>query len=205
MTRRQLILLIGCLVGPITAGAIPFGAIAALVVAVHVPPPHPVRTDGATVVPAQSFLDYRPTFDSSLPAPTMALADLRCAAWQTTSRDPCPDPSELAKHMWVGATQAQRTLYVGVQDMCDTYGNDRAGFNVEYLGSRKTLIVHCVYTRAWFLDRDKDNRPIASIVLIAASTAAIPAGAVSVWEDDRVEHVVGDDSTQTLLGIVVID
>lgn len=204
MTRRQRIWLIGCLAGCLIAAAVPVGAGAALMLAVHVPPPHRVRTDGATAVPAQAFIGLRPPFNSSLPAPTMKLDDLRCAAWQTTSRDPCPDPSELAKDVWVDATQAPNTLYIGVQDMCDTYGNDRAGFNVEYLSSRKTLIVHCVSAQAWFLERDRGSRQIASIVLIAASTAAIPAGTVSVWEDDRVEHLVGDDSAQTLLGIVAI-
>jgi hypothetical protein len=193
--------MLGCLV----AVAVPLAGFAALVLATATPTPHPIHTPGAAEVKTREYIDRRPLFDSSLPAPTMSLDDLRCAAWRTAETRACPDAATLALQMWTDATQAPQTLYVAVHEICGTLAKQTNGFNVEYIGSQRTLTLHCYSAQAWLqFPNGTGSREQSSMFLIDVSTQAIHTGSVSVFEDDRVEHLVGDDSTQTLLGIVTI-
>ncbi len=45
---------------------------------------------------------------------------------------------------------------------------------------------------------------IISTDLVLVSTDAIPGGRLTVVQDDRIEHLIGDQTTETALGTVTI-
>jgi hypothetical protein len=47
-------------------------------------------------------------------------------------------------------------------------------------------------------------RAIAPTALLIVPANGFATGAVTLVEDDRVEHILGDDSTETVLGTVAI-
>ena len=165
------------------------------------PPAHEVHTVGGiamTDVRVGSGGDpyHQCVFGPS--APSTSLDDLRCGAWrQRAPYKPCPDGSTLRQTMWPAITQATKTLYIATVS--------GTTFNVEFLPSNRTLVVHCYFARAWLVSRGPPGIGGAPMwMVLVVPTDLIGPGVVSVVRDDRVEHWLGDDVTETVLGRVEI-
>jgi hypothetical protein len=196
-----------------TTATIPRLAVAVLVlvlagvafVVTRTPSPHEVHTPGAI-----GIIDWRaipgggPVFYGPPPAPSESLAELRCRVALHNRQLACPDPTRLAQEMWPEATQDTQTLYVALPSTCGVYVPN---FNIEYVDSSRTLIAHCYSVSAWYVPRPPRTMGAEAqptLILVLVGTGAISPGPVTVVLDDRVEHLLGDDSNQLLLGRVTI-
>jgi hypothetical protein len=79
-------------------------------------------------------------------------------------------------------------------------------FNVEYIASNRTLIIHC-YTAGTFIPTSLQHPGAAALAtrdLLVVPTDAISRGSLSIIEDDRVERFIGDYSTAVPLATATI-
>ena len=170
-----------------------------VVVAFVKPSAHEVHTPGAATLKVQMADSFPPPlYVSQTIQPSQALNDVRCAIWRARhSHDSaCPDAATLAGMYFPKLTQSQSTLYVPWYWCSYTMGAD--GFNVEYQPSRRAVVIHCYLARPWIwrqpLTSIANAQPSLSLLLVP--TASLPAGPVSVIEDARIEHLIGDQSTE---------
>lgn len=197
MTAQRL----GCL----AASALALALVGLLIGVSWTPTPHPIRTAGATAITNFQVVDRNASsfYVSVAPPPSMSLAELRCAVWRARSAT-CPDPTTLAQRLWPNLAQSPETLYVVLPVACLTsFGGYR--LNVEYIASSRTLTIHCYSAAAWYVPQPPPGvGPAPSSGLILVGTAEIRPGNVTVVADYRVEHLLGDDSTQVVVGGVTI-
>jgi len=178
------------------------------VVGVLVPPqPHEVHSPGGEALTARSVNSTHALYYNQTIKPSQSLDDIRCALWHlrnpTTSR--CPDNAELAGLYFTTLSQTENTLYVPWQECWGT-PHGPGGFDVEYQPSRQALVIHCYVAKPWYWTEPRimgvEAAPPAGLLLVP--TIGIPNGSLSVIEDDRIEHLLGDDSTEFQLGIATI-
>jgi hypothetical protein len=141
--------------------------------------------------------------------PSQSLADVRCQVWRTYKGDPCPDDATAAQLYWPRLTQSPKTLYM-TWSPCGQYSNYPVatayyGFNVEYLDSKRTMIIHCYQATPWIHGPGAPGaNATLSFALLLIPTEAIPAGRLSVVQDDRVEHLFGDQSSEYQIATATI-
>ncbi len=193
-------------VGWIAAAAFALILVGLAVVVSWTPSIHDVHTPGATAMTTVRVDAVSPpVFLYGVPTPSMSLADLRCQLSYSRAA-PCTDPTTLAQRFWPTVAQSPKTIYVGLPDSCAPF-ESVSGFNVEYVGSSRLLVFHCFSARAWFVPPPPRTMGVMAqptIILATVPTDAIPAGSLTVVLDDRVEHLLGDDSNQLVLGRVTI-
>jgi hypothetical protein len=175
------------------------------------PSPHEIHTLGAMTLNTQLVYSDHPVSFFQAVQPSQSLNDVRCAMWhegrpQTSA---CPDAETLAGLYFPKLTQSPKSLYVawlycqfnslGVYGLSD-------GFNVEFQPSRRAVVIHCFVARQWVWREPQTMgaMPQPRVSLLVVPTASIPAGPVSVIEDDRVEHFLNDQSTESHLGTATI-
>jgi hypothetical protein len=136
-----------------------------------------------------------------------SVADLRCQVWhagEVTGQGfrphagPCPDDATLAAAYWPQFSQSPKTLYLAWK-RCFV-------FNVEYIASNRTLIIHC-YTAGTFIPPAPQLPGVVAEStrdLLVAPTGAMSPGSLSIIEDDRVERFIGDYSTEVQLATATI-
>jgi hypothetical protein len=136
-----------------------------------------------------------------------SVADLRCQVWHagevtgqgfTPHAGPCPDDATLAAAYWPQFSQSPKTLYLAWK-RCFV-------FNVEYIASNRTLIIHC-YTAGTFIPPAPQLPGVVAEStrdLLVAPTGAMSPGSLSIIEDDRVERFIGDYSTEVQLATATI-
>jgi hypothetical protein len=145
---------------------------------------------------------------------SQSLEIVRCQIWHADTQnpgrdDPCPDGPTLAKIYWPQVTQSPATLYVGWPP-CGSYSapgshSVSVGINAEYFGADRAVILHCYFARPWLWDRGPSGvDAIAPMLLLLVSTNGIPPGTLSIVQDDRVEHLIGDDNYESPLGSATI-
>ena len=177
------------------------------------PPAHDVHSlNGVAikvqVVPSITRFDFVPI------TPSQSLADIRCQLWHADFRnvhraDACPDAATLALSYWSQLTQSPATLYVGWLP-CGSYSSvgeygGAGAFNVEYVGSSRKMIIHCYFARPWvWRPGPPGTYAIAPLMLLLVPTNAIPPGTLSMVQDDRLEHLFGDQSSESTLSTATI-
>jgi hypothetical protein len=90
-----------------------------------------------------------------------------------------------------------------------TCGKDYLGaFNVEYLATSRTLLIHCHVAAPWIVIPVRICCPGVQAVpqnfLVLVETDSIPPGKVRIVRDERIEHYLGDQSSESLLATVTI-
>ena len=167
------------------------------------PADHDIHSPGALAINVSIAFAEGPVFGSI--RPSQSLADVRCQVWQRNGRPSCPDDAVLSKTFWPRLTQTPKTLYVGVPSSCDPY-DYVVGFNVEYLRSERALIFHCHLAAPWIALPTGAHGVVMlpSTALVLLPTSAISPGILRVVRDDRIEHLIGDQTTETELGTVTI-
>ena len=137
--------------------------------------------------------------------PSQSLTDVRCAIWRVGHAETCPDAATLAGLYFPQLTQSPSSLYVPwLWCAYSSFGAD--GFNVEYLPTRRAIVIHCYLARpfVWTQPRTMIARAQTALSLLLVPTTLLPGGPVSIIEDDRIEHLVGDQSSEARLGTATI-
>jgi hypothetical protein len=170
------------------------------------PQPHAIHTKGATALDTQLVVSDPPVYAYRVTQASQSLDNVRCEIWHIhDSRDACPNSARLASMYFPSLTQIPMTLYIPLTP-CTSRGGGSDGFNVEYLPGTRTLVIHCyaakpvISTGPHFMGVDAE--PPTALLLVP--TQSISAGVVDIVEDVRVEHLVGDDSSQYPLGTATI-
>jgi hypothetical protein len=163
------------------------------------PSPHEVHTPGAVALSVQMADSFPPPLHvSQAIQPSESLNDVRCAIWRARqSQDSvCPDEATLGAMYFPKLTQRRGTLYIPWFWCAYTMGGD--GFNVEYQPSRRAIVIHCYLARAWVWMQPLTTTTAMeiSLSLLLVRTALLPSGPVSVIEDSRIEHLIGEQSTE---------
>jgi hypothetical protein len=185
------------------------GRIGALIVVVAVvvlvttpfytPPAHEIHTPGATALSAQVVESSPPIYAYQTLHASQSLDDVRCQVWRTRQRPQaaCPDTATLANSYFPGLTQSPMTLYIPLMP-CTSRGGGSDGFNVEFLPSSRTLVIHC-YAAKPVISTEPHMQGVTAVpplALLLVSTQSIPAGDIAIDVDVRVEHLFGDDSNE---------
>jgi hypothetical protein len=166
-----------------------------------VPARHDIHTPGAIPVEVRSS---DPGSDSPFFGPikpSQSLSNVRCQAWLLQRPAPCPHDAALASIYWPKLAQTSEVLYVWWQ-ACGEYWYAPAhavndGFNVEYLGSNRTLTIHCYFATPWIQTPGPPGVTMTvAFALLVVPTNAFRPGKLTIVQDDRLEHLAGDQSTQ---------
>jgi hypothetical protein len=167
------------------------------------PQAHEVHTPNAIPIRVQTAASHT---DALITTTSESIADLRCQIWHAggwtlsgfrPNTGPCPDDATLAAAYWPQFSQSPKTLYLA-WTRCFV-------FNVEYIAFNHTLIIHC-YTAGTVIPPVRLAGVVAQsfLSLLLVPTDAISPGSVSIIEDDRVEHFIGDYSSEVLLATATI-
>jgi hypothetical protein len=162
------------------------------------PPAHDVHSP-AGIAPAVK------TFDSigvwwSPRKPTETLADVKCSTHGPYQVEPTCSASSITQY-FPNLRQTPQTLY-----LVWTVRFDSSGSNMEYFPSSRTLVFHSYAARPWvnLADRRSDAFPAPRSTLFAVGTSAMGAGELTIVEDDRLEHLVGDQSNESQVATLTI-
>jgi hypothetical protein len=165
----------------------------------YTPSAHQIHTPGATALSAQVVESRPPIYAYQTIHASQSLDDLRCQLWRSRQRPQaaCPDSATLASSYFPALTQSPTTLYIPVMP-CTSRGGGSDGFNVEFLPSSRTLVIHC-YAAKPLISMEHGFPGVQAappLALLLVSTQSIPAGDIAVDVDVRVEHLLGDDSNE---------
>lgn len=166
------------------------------------PAPHAVRSQGAIQV---SMSRYRlPKSDTvfyyGVPMASESLQTVECALWQrgTNGRGKTCEPGDSSWMVFPGASQEPHTLYLLWYGCLDWSGAGAIipwqGFNVEFYPASRRLELHC-YKAApvvYLPDRLFGIAAWPALDLFAIPDASFGHGGIIINEDERLEHIVGD-------------
>ncbi len=164
----------------------------------YTPPAHQIHTPGATALSAQVVESSPPIYAYQTIHASQSLDDVRCQLWRRQRpQAACPDSATLASSYFPALTQSPMTLYIPLT-LCTSRGGGSDGFNVEFLPSSRTLVIHCYAAKPMIsMERGLPGVEAAPpLALLLVSTQSIPAGDIAVDLDVRGEHVLGDDSNE---------
>jgi len=164
------------------------------------PPAHDVHSPGGTPVHV-SFFDAAQTLFWKPGPPSESLSDMRCVYVQASSPPTCNGATVAGQFPQVA--QTPRTLYL-LWPRCFSFGTGR-GLNVEYLHSTRSLVIHC-YTARPLLYATGPPGANAALTwsLLSVPTESIGPGSLTIEEDDRIEHLIGDQSDEYLIEMATI-
>jgi hypothetical protein len=167
------------------------------------PQPHEVHTPNAMPIRVQTATSR---IDAFITTASESLTNVRCQIWHagrftgqqvTPNTGPCPDDATLALAYWPQFSQRPKTLYLA-WSRCWV-------FNVEYVASNRTLVIHC-FTAGTLIPTVTLPGVVAQrfLDLLLVPTDAMSPGSLSIIEDDRVEHFIGDYSNEVVLATATI-
>jgi hypothetical protein len=183
-------------------------AIFALVVTIvfATPAAHPIHTPGAIALDAQLVVSGPPVYSYRVIQASQSLDNVRCEMWHAhDSRDACPNSAMLASMYFPSLEQSPMTLYVPLTP-CTSTGGGSDGFNVEYLPGPRSLVMHCYAAHPMISTgpRFMGVEAVPSTALLVVPTQSISAGTVDIIEDVRIEHLLGDESSEYQLGTATV-
>jgi hypothetical protein len=122
---------------------------------------------------------------------------------------PCPD--DIARTYFASVNQTPNTLYL-LWTGCVTWHGSGAitewqGYNLEYFPSGRRLVIHCYAAERWLTHHQTlfGMAAIPRASLLVIPTSPLGVGTVQIVEDDRLEHLVGDWTTEYPLATATID
>jgi len=137
------------------------------------------------------------------------LADIACSTQSPYRSDPTCNASTVTQY-FPNLKQSPQTLYMVWAGCIDWSGAGVIipwqGYNVEYFPSNRQLVFHCYTAKPWVYlpDRLMGVAAFPTLALYAVPTAAMGAGSLSIVEDDRLEHLMGDQSTEFQLATATL-
>jgi hypothetical protein len=174
------------------------------------PPAHAVHTPGDIAVNATLVAPNPPLYNYPQLQPTQSLDSIRCQLWRSrvrpvTTTAACPDSAVLAAMFFPTMTQSPKTLYVPWPRCSSTWRGWDAS-NLEYQPSSRTLVLHCYVAEPWVWRQPMIMGVMAlqPTEILVVPTDSFLIGTVNVVEDDRIEHLVGDSSTEYSIATATI-
>ena len=174
------------------------------------PPAHEAHTPGDIAVNATLVVSSPPAYNYPLLLPTQSLETIRCQLWRSrvrpvTTTATCPDSAALAGMFFPSLTQSPKTLYFP-WPRCPGTWTGWEGFNLEYRSSSRTLVLHCYLAEPWVWRQPMMSGTFAQqpAAILVIPTESFLIGTVNIVEDDRIEHLVGDWSTEYPLATATI-
>jgi hypothetical protein len=170
-------------------------------------PAHEVHTPGAAAPKAVAVRTDIPYYYKTVPA-SQSISDLRCQVWVGLHPNPAlyPNPpcsTDLSSTYFASVTQAPNTLYLIWIGCIDWHGSGAIikwqGYNLEYVPSERKLVLHCYVAEPWITIHPTmfGSAAISSETLLVIPTGSMGPGSIQIVEDDRLEHLVGDQSTES--------
>lgn len=172
--------------------------LAEIAIATYVPPPHAIHSADARAVSVRGEGGWLLPYRGRVPAATKSLGELRCALWSELTRQSCDGATFLAERVLPSLTQTPATLYLPLAS-AGGYSNvsGPSGYNVEFLGGQRRLVVHDYVSQPLFVWYHADSMPGAALApglsVLAVSTAGMQDGVVNLQEDFWIERVNGDE------------
>jgi hypothetical protein len=173
------------------------------------PPLHDVHSIGALALSAEVY-ESDSVLQWLIPSPpTEHLGEIGCHLAVVDSPPTCSGTT--AGSRFPSLVQRPNTLYLVWPHHLDTSTGHGpfvvwTGYNLEYFPLSRTIVVHLFTAVPWLFFHPyamgMGTAPIQS--LLAISTEGIGAGPIKVVEDDRLEHLIGDQSTETQLATTTI-
>ncbi len=168
-----------------------------------VPQAHDVYSPNAIPIKVRTAASQTPALTTTA---SESLAEVRCEVWHAgdwtgqqfaPKTGPCPDDATLELAYWPQFSQSPKTLYLAWR-RCSV-------FNVEYIDVNRTLIIHC-YSAGTLIPPLRLPGVVAQsfLDLMVVPTDALSPGSLGIIEDDRVEHFIGDYSSEVLLATATI-
>ena len=130
-----------------------------------------------------------------------SLDAVECATWQGYANPgrTC-DPNDPSWNLFPTATQSPHTLYLTWYGCIEWIGHGPLvpweGFNFEYLPASRSVVVHC-YKAAPYIYVPERLMGVAAIPypnLYAITDSSFGSGQITIEENDRFEHLVGDQT-----------
>jgi hypothetical protein len=178
-----------------------------LVVGFVAMPAHDVHTPGATPLAAPLVRGDSPIYRAI--NPSESISDIRCQVWQGVhGATPCP--TDIARTYFPSITQTPNTLYLPWRGCISWSGSGAIinwqGFNLEFVSSGRRLLIHCYVAEPWIAHHETlmGVAAVPSVSLLVVPTGSMGPGAIQIIEDDRLEHLVGDQSTEFPLAAATI-
>ena len=171
-------------------------------------PAHEVHTAGGRPLKATVLITDIRFFFRTVPA-SQSISELRCQLWAET-RPNTPCPADVASTYLNLVGQAPNTLYVLWVGCVDWHGSGAIikwqGYNLEYMPSERKLVIHCYVAEPWITHHPTlfGSAAIPAQTLLMVPTESMGRGTIQIIEDDRLEHLIGDQSTEFALGTVTI-
>ena len=170
-------------------------------------PAHDVHTAGA--MPLRTSLVDTDIYVYQAMQPSQSIGDVRCQVWAAVKRmTPCP--TDVARTYLASVTQTPNSLYMLWQGCISWHGSGAIikwqGYNVEYLPSDRTLVIHCFVSEPWITRHPTLYGVVAMprVSLLVVPTGTMGPGAIRIVEDDRIEHLLSDQSDEFQLATVTI-
>jgi hypothetical protein len=170
-------------------------------------PAHDVHTPGATSLAAALIKNDAPLIEPV--QPSESIFGIRCQLWQREhGAQPCPD--DIVRTYFSLVVQTPRTLYIPWFGCISWSGSGAVinwqGFNLEYVQAGRRLVIHCYLAEPWFAHHETlfGVAALPNVSLLVVPTGAIAPGTLQIIEDDRLEHLLGDQSTESLLATATI-
>jgi hypothetical protein len=176
-------------------------------------PAHEVHTPGATALNAVAVRTDIPYYYKTVPA-SQSISGLRCQVWSglrangPEANRPCT--AELSITYLPSVTQDPNTLYLLWTGCIDWSGAGAIikwqGYNLEYVPSERKLVLHCYVAEPWITMHETmfGSAAISVETLLIVPTGSMGSGTIQIAEDDRLEHLVGDQSTEATFATATI-
>jgi hypothetical protein len=172
------------------------------------PPAHDVHSVGGSSVQLSAY-DSTSTVWWMTGPPTQSLPSVKCLDIGPNGRAPCA-ASDLAS-AFPTLQQTKNTLYFVWSGCVDWSGSGAvipwAGYNAEFTASTRTVVLHCYLGTPWIYTPERlfGSRVAGGLnLLLAIPTSDLGAGSLQIREDDRLEHLIGDQSTEYELATATI-
>jgi hypothetical protein len=172
------------------------------------PSPHEVSSPGSIPTRAEVF-DSDPAIHWLGGGPSQSLADIRCIVGIQVQNQTNPCDAKALSH-FRNLSQQPQVLYL-VWAHChwnDSQYVRSQGVNLDFQPASRTLVIHCYAATPWLLwptgNTGAGTRPSPLTALLVVRTASIGPGPITIREDDRLEHLLGDQSTEFQVGTATI-
>lgn len=169
------------------------------------PTAHDVHSPGG--IPAKvTFFESSQNAAWDWTRPSQSLADMKCRV--PNDRTMC-DASVLATY-FPNLTQTPQTLYLVWSHCSDSAGVGEVtlwdGYNFEYVPSTRELDIHCYRAKPWLYPHEYlyGVQGTGRWALVAVSTVGIGSGTITIVEDDHLEHLFGDQSSEYQIATATI-
>ncbi len=174
------------------------------------PPAHDIHSYGGIPIEIQIPNSESGSFGGAARGikASQSLNEVRCQVWLLQRPAPCPDEATLVSAYWPTLIQSPKTLYLGWAP-CGQYFFYPVprfyGFNVEYVDSQRAVLIHCYFAAPWVRGHLPEGvGPTGALSLLLISTDAIPSGSLTVVQEDRIEHLFGDQVTNFTIATATI-